>query len=83
VKLTLVLADNGKITCEGRDITMAEVEPLVRERIRKTPETAVIVVADKASSTGLLIRLMDQAKSAGAPTVSIAPAHSRTPPSTP
>lgn len=70
-KLTIVLAANGKITCDGQEIGMTDVGPLVRKRIGKSPETAVTIVADRAASPGLVVRLVDLAKSAGAPAVSM------------
>ena len=82
-KLTIVLAANGKIACDGQNIGMTDVGPLVRKRIGNAPETAVIIVADRAASPGLVVRLVDQAKLAGAPAVSIALADSNSVPSTP
>lgn len=48
------------------------------ERMRvDSPEGAVVVLADKGSETGLLVRVIDQARMAGVSSVSIATQESR------
>ena len=55
----------------GREIGFSGIQPLVK-RMLQAEEIPVIVQADAASDSGLLVRVIDEAKLAGATKVSVA-----------
>ena len=69
--ILLAITDKGEIVYGGREIGIAGVQPLVNRMIQKE-EVPVIVQADQNVQSGLLVRVIDEAKLAGAVKVSIA-----------
>ena len=69
--ILLAITDKGEIVYGGREIGIAGVQPLVKRMIQKE-EVPVIVQADQNVQSGLLVRVIDEAKLAGALKVSIA-----------
>jgi len=67
----LAVTAEGAVVYGGREIGIAGVQPLVRRLLQKE-EVPVIVQADTAARSGMLVRVIDEAKLAGATTVSIA-----------
>ncbi|MFL2859661.1 MAG: ExbD/TolR family protein [Pontiellaceae bacterium] len=71
ISILLAITDKGEIVYGGREIGIAGVQPLVKRMIQKE-EVPVIVQADQNVQSGLLVRVIDEAKLAGALKVSIA-----------
>lgn len=73
-KATILIAiDQGnRIYMEHREIDLRAVRANVERALAENPEGAVVVVADKASSTGVAIQVMDGCRMAGAGNVSLA-----------
>ena len=69
--ILLAVTDKGEIVYGGREIGIAGVRPLVKRMMQKE-EVPVIVQADQNVLSGLLVRVIDEAKLAGAVKVSIA-----------
>jgi len=69
--ILLALTQNGQIVYGGREIGIAGVQPLVRRMLQKE-SIPVIVQADAAAPSGLLVRVIDECKLGGAAKVSIA-----------
>ena len=69
--ILLALTSSGAVVYGGRDIGVAGVQPLVRRMIQKE-EIPVILQVDNVVPTGMLVRVIDEAKLAGAIKVSIA-----------
>ncbi len=69
--ILIALTANGKVVYGGRDIGIAGVQPLVKRMIQKE-NLPVIIQADKGSLTDLLVRIVGEAKLAGATKVSLA-----------
>ncbi|WP_372806829.1 ExbD/TolR family protein [Pontiella sp.] len=69
--IMLAITDQGQIVYGGREIGMAGVQPLVKRMMQKE-EVPVIVQADQNVPAGLMVRVIDEAKLAGAAKVSIA-----------
>lgn len=67
----LAITDKGEVVYGGREIGISGVRPLVKRMLQKE-EVPVIVQADQAVQSGLLVRVIDEAKLAGAEKVSIA-----------
>jgi biopolymer transport protein ExbD len=74
--ILLALTAAGEVVYGGRDIGMGGVQPLVRRMVQKE-QIPVIIQADSSAQSGLLVRLIDEAKLGGAEKVSIATAMRR------
>lgn len=73
-KATLMIAIDreNRIFMERREIDVRAVRANVERALAENPESAVVVIADKTSSTGIAIRVMDACRIAGAKNVSLA-----------
>jgi biopolymer transport protein ExbD len=69
--ILIALTDQGQVVYGGREIGLSGVQPLVKRMLQKE-DIPVIVQADKSAQSGLLVRIIDEAKLAGAVKVSIA-----------
>jgi biopolymer transport protein ExbD len=70
--VVLVLSADGQVTHNGDKIGVAGVVKTVQDGLRGNPDAPVIVQADKQAPAGLLVRVIDEARSAGATKVSLA-----------
>jgi biopolymer transport protein ExbD len=68
--ILIALTAKGEIVYGGREIGVSGIQPLVRRLIARE-SLPVIVQADQASPSGLLVRIIDEAKLAGATKVSV------------
>jgi biopolymer transport protein ExbD len=71
--ILIALTANGTVVYGGRDIGISGIQPLVR-RMLQQEKVPVIVQADANAPAGLLVRVIDEAKLAGADKVSLASA---------
>lgn len=69
--ILLALTEKGEVVYGGRDIGFGGIQPLVKRLLQKE-DVPVIIQADTAAQSGLLVRVIDEAKLAGASKVSIA-----------
>jgi len=69
--ILIAITDEGEVVYGGRKIGISGVQPLVKRMLRKE-DVPVIIEADKSSQSGMLVRVIDEAKRAGAQKVSIA-----------
>ena len=69
--ILIALTNKGQIMYDGKDIGIHGVQPRVRQELQKE-KVPVIIQADTAAETGLLVRIIDEAKLGGAEKVSIA-----------
>jgi len=74
--ILLALTDKGEVVYGGREIGISGVQPLVKRMLQKE-DLPVIVQADAVAQSGLLVRVIDQAKLAGAVKVSVATSQPR------
>ena len=68
----IAISPDNRVFMEQREIDLRAVRANVERALAENPEAAVIVVADKASSTGTAIQVMDGCRMAGAVNVSLA-----------
>lgn len=75
-KATILIAidSTNRIFMDHREIDLRAVRANVERALAENPEGAVVVVADKASNTGVAISVMDGCRVAGAQNVSLAAA---------
>lgn len=62
----------GDVYMEGKKVDLRSVRSLVERALAEDPDAGVVVVADKDSNTGDVVRVMDQCRLAGALNVSLA-----------
>jgi biopolymer transport protein ExbD len=67
---------NGRIFFEKKQIDIRSVRAHVERCLAENPEGSIVIVADKTSYTGIVVRVMDQCRLAGAKNISIATARS-------
>ena len=70
--ILLGVSANGEIFYEGKKIDVRSVRAHVERALAEDPESAVVVVADRGSLTGIVVQAMDQCRLAGARQVSLA-----------
>ena len=66
------VSDEGEVYMEGKKVDVRSVRGLVERALAEDPEAGVVVVADKGSETGDVVKVMDQCRLAGAASVSLA-----------
>jgi biopolymer transport protein ExbD len=66
------VAATGDVFMEGKRVDVRRVRGLVERALAETPEAGVVVIADKDSKTGDIVKVMDQCRLAGAKNVSLA-----------
>jgi biopolymer transport protein ExbD len=69
--ILLALTEKGEVVYGGREIGFSGVRQLVKRSLEKE-DIPVIIQADAAAPSGLLVRVIDEAKLAGASKVSLA-----------
>lgn len=69
--ILIALTSKGEVVYGGREIGISGVRPLVKRMIQKEM-VPVIIQADRESESGMLVRIIDEAKLAGAEKVSLA-----------
>ena len=70
--ILVAVSNEGTIHFDGRKIDIRSLRSHITRAISENPEGSVVIVADKISYTGIVIRVMDQCRLAGAKRVSIA-----------
>lgn len=63
---------DGEIYMEGKRVDLRSVRPLIERALAEDPESGVVVVADRRSDTGSVVKVMDQCRLAGAENISLA-----------
>ncbi|MDF7808190.1 biopolymer transporter ExbD [Pontiellaceae bacterium B12219] len=69
--IMIAITGNGEIVYGGNEIGISGIRPLVKRMMQKE-EVPVIIQADQNVMSGLMVRVIDEAKLAGAVKVSIA-----------
>ncbi|MCA1798507.1 MAG: biopolymer transporter ExbD [Xanthomonadaceae bacterium] len=70
--ILIAISKDGEIWFDRRRIDIRAVRANVERALAENPEGGVVILADRESITGLLVEVMDEARLAGAPSVSIA-----------
>ncbi|HOK66239.1 MAG TPA: biopolymer transporter ExbD [Anaerohalosphaeraceae bacterium] len=69
--ILIALTDKGQVVYGGREIGFSGIQPLVKRMLQKE-QVPVIIQADQGAPSGQLVRVIDEAKLAGAVKVSVA-----------
>jgi biopolymer transport protein ExbD len=74
--ILIALTAKGEVVYGGREIGISGVQPLIKRMLQKE-DVPVVIQADAGSQSGLLVRVIDEAKLAGAQKVSLATKRSK------
>ena len=69
--ILIALTEKGEVVYGGKEIGFGGIQPLVK-RMLQAEEVPVVIQADAGAPSGLLVRVIDEAKLGGADEVSIA-----------
>ena len=72
--ILIAIRPNGEIWMDRQQVDIREVRPMIERLHVERPDDTVIIVADKASKTGLLASVMDAVRAGGIPEVAVAAA---------
>ena len=70
--ILVAISENNEIFIDRRKVDLRAIRPIIIRLKAENPEGSVIIQADKASQTGLLVEAMDQIRLAGVQEISIA-----------
>ncbi|RLC29764.1 MAG: biopolymer transporter ExbD [Deltaproteobacteria bacterium] len=66
------ITNDNRVFMESREIDIRAVRANIERALAETPEGGVVIVADRESSTGIAIQVMDGCRMAGAENISLA-----------
>ena len=66
------VSTTGQVWMSKRQIAMDAVRPYVEAARGETPESSVVIIADRYAPAGVVIQVMDQARLAGVSNIAIA-----------
>jgi len=70
--IAIRIDENDQIYVQDRLVDVRAVRANIESGLALQPDAAVVVIADRAADAGLLVRVVDQARVAGAERVSLA-----------
>lgn len=70
--ILIAIRPNGEVWIDKRQVDVRAVRANVERLHAENPEGSVVIIADKASETGVLVEVMDQVRLGGVQNVSIA-----------
>ncbi|MFP4379919.1 MAG: ExbD/TolR family protein [Candidatus Sumerlaeia bacterium] len=68
--VVITLSEKGVVTYEGNEIGVGGIQPIVKQMLERE-DVPVIIQAEETAKSGMLMRLVDEAKLGGAQKVSI------------
>ncbi len=69
--LLIALGQNDQITLDGQNATEAQIEAAMRLRVRKNPQTHVVIKGDGRIAYARIVRIMDLARQSGLKSVAL------------
>jgi biopolymer transport protein ExbD len=70
--IVIRISDLGDVSIGGRLVDVASVQSNVQAEVSKKPKAALIIQVGEKAATGILVSVVDQAKSAGVAQVTVA-----------
>lgn len=70
--ILIAVTKTGSIHIENKQVDLYTLRSIVSRLLKEMPEASVIIIADEHSHTGLVVKVMDQCRLAGAENISIA-----------
>lgn len=72
VNIFIAISDTGAVWLDNREVDIRSVRSLVSRLHADSPDSAVVIQADKNSKTDHLMQVMDQVRQAGVSNVAVA-----------
>ncbi|MCL2915248.1 biopolymer transporter ExbD [Shewanella corallii] len=69
--ILITVENSGLIRIGDRLVDVERVTPNVQQRLAEAPEAAVLIQAEKEARHGLVVKVMDQVKTAGVEKISV------------
>ncbi len=69
--LVVALAQSNKITLDGQPASEAQISAAMRDRVRKNPQSHVVIKGDGGIAYARIVRVMDLARQAGMRSVAL------------
>jgi biopolymer transport protein ExbD len=69
--ILIAIRPNGEIWMDRQEVDIREVRPTIERLHVERPDDSVVIVADKASKSGLLARVMDAVRAGGIEDVAV------------
>jgi biopolymer transport protein ExbD len=70
--IMIAISSTGEVWVDKRPVDIRAVRANVEKMLAENPQGGVVIQADEESKNGLLVKVMDQARLAGAQSVAIA-----------
>jgi len=70
--IAIRISDTGQVSIKGRPTDIRAVRANIESGLAVDPDAAVVIAADRNADAGILVRVVDQARVAGASKVSLA-----------
>ncbi|MBI2383617.1 MAG: biopolymer transporter ExbD [Gammaproteobacteria bacterium] len=70
--ILIAIRPNGEIWMDKREMDLRQIRNTIERMHVERPEDTVVIIADRLAPTGVLTQVMDQVRSGGVETVSIA-----------
>jgi biopolymer transport protein ExbD len=70
--IAIRIDETGMISVQNREVDIRAVRANIESELATKPEASVVVISDRDADAGLLVRVIDQARVAGAEKVSLA-----------
>ena len=70
--IAIRIDETGIISVQNREVDIRAVRANIESELATKPEASVVVISDREADAGLLVRVIDQARVAGAEKVSLA-----------
>jgi biopolymer transport protein ExbD len=70
--ILVAVTERGTVHINERTVDLRTLRAVLERELRRRPTSAVVIVADKAAKTGVLVDVIDECRLAGAKKVSIA-----------
>ena len=72
--IAVEISELGEVTVDQRPTNIGRVQALIQSGLAAKPDASVVVIANRESDAGILVTVIDGARSAGAQKVSLAEA---------
>jgi len=70
--IAIRIDENGTISVQNREVDIRAVRANLESELATKPEASVVVISDRNADAGILVKVIDQARVAGAEKVSLA-----------
>ncbi|HEC23285.1 MAG TPA: biopolymer transporter ExbD [Chloroflexi bacterium] len=70
--ILISVTEDGEVWIDNRQVDIRSIRAHVERLLAESPESAVVVIADKAAHTGDVVVVMDQARLAGVSHIALA-----------